>query len=95
MNPLCSAFHSSGSCRHTQQQILGNLRTQVLDNFTCSGLMAQELLGALGMAALLLQNIWRLQVGWEGAVLGWDTCLCVMHKGERNPKYFQTKEHCD
>lgn len=57
--------------------------------------MAQELLGALGMSALLLQNIWGLQVGWEGAVLGWDMCLCVMHKGERNPKYFQTKEHCD
>lgn len=52
------------------------LRTPVLDNFMCLGLMAQELLGALGMSALLLENV---QLGWEDAVLGWVMAPCVMH----------------
>ena len=83
MNPVCSAFHGPGSCGHTQKQILGNLRTQVLDNFTCLGPMAHELVGALRMSVLLLHNIWSLQVGWEGTVLGWDTAPCMMHKAEK------------
>lgn len=53
--------------------------------------MAQELLGALGMSALLLQNTWRLQVGWEGTVLGWEVGPCVMHKGERAPNTSRPK----
>lgn len=52
----------------------------MLDNFTCLGLLEQELLGALGMSALLLQNIWKLQLGWEDAILGWVMGPCVMHE---------------
>lgn len=91
MNSLCSAFHGSGSCGHTQKQILGNLRTQVLVNFMCLQLMAHELVGALRMSGLLLHNIWSLQVGWEGTVLRWDTAPCAMHKGERAPNTLRPK----
>lgn len=45
------------------------------------GLTARELVGALRMSSLLLHNIWSLQVGQAGMVLGWDTAPCATHEG--------------
>lgn len=95
MNPFHSAFLISGSWRHTQKQILGNLRTDMLDNFHMSRPDGTRAGRSFKDASFAFTQHLKPQggVGRHSPGLGHDS-LCDA-QGRESHKYFKAKEYCD